>query len=507
MDLKSISEVFRATSDRMIRREFLNELLASLNPDEIRQVKSHVDNIKFQRDVLAELPLELAVMVIPYLNLWDLIVLRRVSKRWCELLTNTTVLSGVIKSHTGKNATHSETASLDGLIRNRIRAQRCSSAHHRTIPLALPSPTSNNKKLLSFFDCVCAWVAEDETELVVANLVSGMQKRLLTPNREVLLHVLVADDLISVISNRGYVCKDQTVFYTALIWHNRYCHVWRRSTDEYKYFRIPSTHFVHHVSHGSKVLLGYGGSVVHFCFDSGLTRTVETGMVILFVSLHPSEDRFSIISARNTSGNEFGLQEGHNVQVQKFSVHDDEFVCSWTQQRKIPCREKVWTLRRHNDQTPQRECLHPSQSSSLLWPPISNLYTMHLSLEVNDQITVHFNSQQSDHATNAHLDRPGQGSGLMCRMESGTSGELDTMLYIGHESSIRPSVISETNAVQFDAMHQMYLRLEGDRSEVVGDGDFLLFYSSHDDLEVWCFDKTWDPSRASDLWDNSILYF
>jgi hypothetical protein len=293
----------------------------------------------------------------------------------------------------------------------------------------------------------------------------------------------------------------------ALTWHNRYCHVWKISTNEYKYFRLPLAHFIHHVSHGSKVLLSYEGSVVHFCFDSGMTRTVKTGMVILFVSLHPSEDQFSIISPCNTSGEEVELRRefplrrnDHNLQAQKYSVHNNELVCSWMQHQELPFHEDGWKLQRGPyDLTLYRECLHPSQSSSLLWSHMHtstglDFHSTHLSLEANDQISVHFTPREKvSNATSAYLDHPGQGSGLVYRHESRVYGQK-FKLYIGSECSTRSYVSSDTNALQFNVKRKLNPPPIRDCYGVVGDRDFVLFYSLHDDIWIWCFDETWDPS-------------
>ncbi|KAJ5142981.1 uncharacterized protein N7515_001768 [Penicillium bovifimosum] len=472
MDSVSILEAFKAISDKRSREEILNELVGSLRSDEIRQVKSRLNNIKLQCDVVAGLPHEIVTMVVPHLNVEDVVVFRRVSKRWNEIFTDTTVVRTALRTHTGQNVTHSE--SLDALIRRRFRAERGYPATVVTMP----------------------------------HDIRGKWEALLTPNREGLASVLVSDTLISAISQRGY------------------CHVWKWPTGEFKSFRIPSPSVTHHVAHGSKILLSFEHSkdfseVVHFCFDSGLSRavTVKNSVAILFVSLHASEDQFSLISACKTSGEPFDYREqplcreDHKLQVHKFSVHDNEFVCSWTQDQDLPCGRHGWRLSKDRHGV-DRECRHPSQSSRLLWsiyeytiddseddeddvfsykPTAREYSSVHLSLEANDHITVHC-TYQAEHSNfiNAYLDRPGQGTELMFRYTKGTD-DRKFQVHLGSEILTRSSA-STTNVLSFNVKRWLFPPPIDDCTTIVADGDFLIFWYRYDDMYIWCFDENWEPS-------------
>lgn len=59
----------------------LNEILDNLSPYEIREVKRRFETMTFQYDLLGKLPLELVVMLVKYLDLADLVLLRRVCHR------------------------------------------------------------------------------------------------------------------------------------------------------------------------------------------------------------------------------------------------------------------------------------------------------------------------------------------------------------------------------------------------------------------------------------------
>lgn len=69
---KVYSRLWPANTDR------LNEILDNLSPHEIREVKSRFETMTFQCDLLGKLPFELVAMLVKYLDLADLVLLRRV---------------------------------------------------------------------------------------------------------------------------------------------------------------------------------------------------------------------------------------------------------------------------------------------------------------------------------------------------------------------------------------------------------------------------------------------
>ena len=56
----------------------LNEIIDNLGPYEIREVKSRLEPMTFQLDLLDKLPIELVAMLVEYLDLADLVILQRV---------------------------------------------------------------------------------------------------------------------------------------------------------------------------------------------------------------------------------------------------------------------------------------------------------------------------------------------------------------------------------------------------------------------------------------------
>ncbi|KAJ6124979.1 hypothetical protein N7471_012296 [Penicillium samsonianum] len=504
---------FMALRDNSSRRAVLSEILDNLNSYEIREVKSRFETMTFQCDLLDKLPIELVAMLAEYLNLADLIFLRRVSKRWRELLSSTIVVTTAVRYHMGKNAIKPDftPADFDALIKKRIRVERGMPAVVATIPnsLSLDFESEPNRDGISCLNGVCAWIEEstDRTTIFMVHLPTGKNRTLTTANREEFTHVQVSDTLVSAISVRGY------------------CHVWNMAKEQYKSFRIPSLQFAHYISIGSKVMLSYADSVVHFCFDSGVARSINIGPFILLLSVHAEEDGFSVVCVRRKNGNNIQpwkdgdlFWEEHHLQTQKFSVHDNKFICIWEQYRELPFRhDELWGFQCDPEDTtsPYKECLRPGQSSALLEyhtletyrsryptddPPLRNKFefgSLSLSLEADDQITVHFHPNELDFRyPHANLDYSARGPGLIyCFGESRFSTEME--LHIGCEFS-ELSHVRDAKACRFKSMHTAVFPANRSCTLVLGDGDFVLFPSG-DKIWIWCFNEAWLPSGIPNM--------
>ncbi|KGO68355.1 hypothetical protein PITC_065400 [Penicillium italicum] len=288
---------FMALRDKSSRRAVFNEIIDHLTSHEIREMKSRFEMMTFQCDLLDKLPLELVAMLVEYLELADLILLRRVSKRWCGLLSSTKVITAAISYHMGKSVIKPDftLADFNALIQKRLRAERGMPAVVATIPYGLSSNIHDelNRDGISYCNGVCVWIEEstDRTTIFMVHLPTGKNRTLTTANREEFTHVQVSDTLISATSVRGY------------------CHVWNMPKEEYKSFRIPSLQFAHYISIGSKVMLSYADSVIHFCFDSGVARSIKIRPFILLLSAHAEDDGFSVVCVRRKDGNDFQQQK------------------------------------------------------------------------------------------------------------------------------------------------------------------------------------------------------
>lgn len=292
--------------------------------------------------------------------------------------------------------------------------------------------------------------------------------------------------------------------------------------QQYKSFRIPSLRFGHYISIGSKVMLSYVDSVVHFCFNSGVARSIQIGPLILLLSLH-AEDGFSVVCVRRKDGDNIQLRdyvnliwEAHHLQTRKFSVHDNTFICIWEQYQELPFRhDEVWVT--PEDTIPKyRACLHPGQSSTLLGncttenyrrafystddPPLRDegkLGSLFLSLEVDDRIIAHFHALQPNfRGPHVNLDYSAQGRGLIyCFENSHLPGT--TILRIGFEFS-DSSLVRDAKTCRFESSHSVVFPYERFCTSALGDGDFVIFLAEGT-IWIWCFDETWRPSGLPDM--------
>ncbi|CDM26815.1 hypothetical protein DTO013E5_6990 [Penicillium roqueforti] len=505
----SILEGFVALRDRSSRREVLNAILDTLDSYEIREVKSRLEPVTFQLDLLGKLPIELVAMLVEYLDLADLVILQRVSKRWRELLSSTIVFTTAVRHHMGENIIKSGSTPIGfgALVKKRIRAERGIPAVVATIPNNLCCNVANimEREALSCFNGVCAWIEKstDQTTIFMVNLSTGKNRILTTANRERFIYVQVSDTLVSAISVRGY------------------CHVWNISEEQYKSFRIPSLKFGHYISIGSKVMLGYSDSVVHFCFDSGIARSIKIGPFVLLLSVHPEEDGFSVVCVRRKNGDNTQAWadghlywEEHHLQTQKFSVHDNRFICTWEQYRELPFRQdELWMFRCKPEDSwpPWRVCPRPGQSSTLLDYDMTEAFmdrspnylehedeygSLSLSLEADDRITVHFrceNIQELEfNYSYTNLDYAARGPGLIYCLDM-MLGDLK----IGCEF---PELWHARDAEAYSSLSFRRIPFAANQAPTAiwGDGDFALFLVD-DKIWIWCFDEAWIPSGIPNM--------
>ncbi|KAJ5788419.1 hypothetical protein N7457_003409 [Penicillium paradoxum] len=481
---------FRTINDNGSRRAVLHEIMSSLSFGEKREVKSWAKSLKFQCDVFAKLPVELAALLAQYFNLSDIFVLRRVSKRWHDLLTSTTVLGAAIRNRVGKDVVKSPSSLvvLEVLIKKIIRAERGMPAVVALFPQDLPPYLWEdiNRDAINYCKGVCAWIegSTERTSIFLVHLKNGSSCKFTTENRERLTHINVSDTLVSATSIQGY------------------CHVWKILTGEHKCFRIPRVDFLECVSCGPKVLLSYRDTIVHFNFDTGITHSVNTGPTIISVSAHPVKDEFSVICIRRKHRSE-GFTDGHSLEWEeqdlrskRYSIRDNEFVCIWEQTHELPLKTDngwwlgtgPWGERAH------RESLYPGQSAAVMNGGGPDKPSLSLVLEDDGQITVHFLlSAKELMGRLTNLDYSDQGSRLIycAATEDASSGYR---LYIGSEHSDSSPICPDNKAFRFRTNFELELPDCPDCIGTVGDEDFIIFYSEVGETVVWSFDETWVPS-------------
>lgn len=66
-------------------------------------IQAHLKSITFEKDFIPELPVEIIVLVAPYLELSDLLVVRRVSRGWLAMWTSVPVCNKLMKDYFRSN--------------------------------------------------------------------------------------------------------------------------------------------------------------------------------------------------------------------------------------------------------------------------------------------------------------------------------------------------------------------------------------------------------------------
>jgi hypothetical protein len=119
---------------------------------------------------------------------------------------------------------------------------------------------------------------DDKTSMITLNLLTGEKKRFTTANREGLLHVRISGSTIAALSLRGY------------------CHVWKYDdTFQCSSFRVPSLEYNQFLVSGQNIVLEYSGYLIHWSWDTRITRTIDIEDSVVTVALHPSKGQITTI--------------------------------------------------------------------------------------------------------------------------------------------------------------------------------------------------------------------
>lgn len=249
-----------------------------LRRDEWRDVKGRAERMSFECDLLGQLPLEIVALIAEHMELADLILLRRVSQRWRQVLSSPSVCLAAIRATLGAMPNVDPTM----WIKRRLRMERGRPSHKIQFPSPL-SPvhdTLMNLRGVGYLNGIYAWLegSDGRTSVALLNLWTGRLTRLTTDNREQLVELRMSETLVAVISTRGF------------------CHIWNINTEEYKNFRLSSLQFKHFLVNETKVALGYRDHLVHWGFNTELAHTIPIGLYTVSMALHPTIDQFAVIT-------------------------------------------------------------------------------------------------------------------------------------------------------------------------------------------------------------------
>ncbi|CAG8947929.1 unnamed protein product [Penicillium salamii] len=324
-NIEQAIEQFKSLSHLPSRRKALDGILESLATNELRGVRDRILAVTFQRDIFGQLPVELICLVASHLDVKDIFNLRRVSRLWKEVLSVPVLLTTVLKNKLGKwPAPNSSIAGLESSLKTRWRMENGR-------PAALAYLTAENgdgssqsaycKGMLVFAKVDVGVVPRSDYDIMVLDVRTGAEKSIYIGNIEELLGIEISDRLIaaSAVTEQG----------------SSICYIWNIETGERKSF--PLDFYVHGdplVNDNSVIMYDdESGEVVHFCFISGMIRTIHLEHPVLNLSLHANGDFSTIEISMDIEQFEHDIpirypawiREEHPLQARRFSPDGDGF--------------------------------------------------------------------------------------------------------------------------------------------------------------------------------------
>ncbi|PYH47247.1 F-box domain protein [Aspergillus saccharolyticus JOP 1030-1] len=316
--VQQIIALFNSLSTQSARRAAYWGILDELNSPEWGDVRTHIKQRTFQKDILGESLPEIILQIVQYLSVSDLYVLQRVSRRWHSLLSSDSTRRTLYRLWTNESSAHLRAADFTRYAQRRIRLERGQPAayeprsivlHHRTLgggradfnSYDIPSPAT-----LAYAHGRYAWLRQPDV-LVIDNIRNSTRQQLCTENRDRFQLVGISSSVVVAISTRAY------------------CHVWSLGAEEHAWFRIPSSNVTGFAVRDITVAVAYRGStltesgeridrdsVVYWDMRSRAAHTIENVPQVALLDLYPAKKSLIIVHVER--------QETYQVCVRKYSM-------------------------------------------------------------------------------------------------------------------------------------------------------------------------------------------
>ncbi|KAJ0422553.1 hypothetical protein BJY00DRAFT_69841 [Aspergillus carlsbadensis] len=321
-DIQEIVTRFKQLGTSSARHLAIHQIIDQLSPCEWRDVKERINARSFQKDIFGALPLEIAVQVTQSLTLAEMHLLRRVSRRWHDVLSSKAACNATYREYTGNKLNHLDTDFKSTFARyseHRLRIERGDPRDLSRIVL----PPMNDEELLTldYSDGQFAWTTDSGTTIVVYNLITGGKQCFCTKNRERLGMVRLSQSTVAAITVHGY------------------CHVWSTLTDEVYSARLPNTDISHFSLAGFRIAVCFytagndDGSVMHYNLQSRTSHTIPQGQVegLLLIALHPVS-HLTIVSLELIDTR----RGAHQLRVTDYQLHADGGAASTGRVYRVP---------------------------------------------------------------------------------------------------------------------------------------------------------------------------
>ncbi|KAL4902857.1 hypothetical protein BDW74DRAFT_58692 [Aspergillus multicolor] len=253
-DIQEIITRFQQLDTNSARRIVYHQIIDQLGPHEWRDVKKRINERSFQKDILGSLPLEVALQIIQYLGISDVLVQRRVSRRWNDVLSSKAACSILYGQYTGSTLDDNFKATFARYSEHRLRLEK-------GLPFAqtqVKSIAGGQSPLgFDYSDGRYAWLTDDDTSIVVYEPFSNTTRRFCTENRAKFVRLRVSASMVAAITIHGHL------------------HAWNINTEETHTVRLPNANISQFVISGFRVAIHLMNNqvVMHFDLQTGNRRT------------------------------------------------------------------------------------------------------------------------------------------------------------------------------------------------------------------------------------------
>ena len=193
----------------------------SLSKQQIRDLKVLIESTDFRFDIVANLPIELILLVFQHLELYQLFQCRRVSRRWLELLGADGVVRPMLQPW---NATEdvklripegsSSKAVLDIYAEHQDAFQTGNAFGRFQMPHGQDISYSSDRSIHAYSDGLLAWVSLTgrSDPIHLRDLESGEERTFMSPERDKIEEIALSQTLLVAMTSsaRCYIWAHQT---------------------------------------------------------------------------------------------------------------------------------------------------------------------------------------------------------------------------------------------------------------------------------------------------------
>ncbi|KAL4965374.1 F-box domain protein [Aspergillus stella-maris] len=290
------------------RRIAYHQIIDQLDPYEWRDVTRRMNARSFSKDILGALPLEIAVEIVQYLDLAELYALRRVSRRWHEILSSKAACSVLYRKYTGCILGDDFENTFARFSKRRLRLEQGKPS--ASLQVDFSELSWEEQRTLDSMNGRYVWLTDNDTALVVWTPGTGKKQRFCTEHRRQTLGFCLTSYLVAAITMRGY------------------CHAWDLQTEEQHTARLPNAKISLFAASSFRIAVYFedleGGLVMHFDLQSKKTHSVQNVQNLVLMCLDAPSGQLVLIHFNQ--GCRVGADdtaESPHLYIQNYELHEN----------------------------------------------------------------------------------------------------------------------------------------------------------------------------------------